>query len=185
MGILDNLKKNLKDQLETNVSIVVKGLERFGAGPQASASQAVNASFCPECGTRVEAGGGFCPSCGAAVSVQSGTEAVSSSPTPPPPPIPLNPALAEHRRTTIFDFILYEKKVDREGNYISSGKFVVEGVFSFRTGTELSFYDPEDAQSKIMLTLNKRPPELERGQKATVYFHCEGHERILDELVLK
>jgi len=170
MGIIDKLK----NQLETNVSNMMKGLEQFGEEPQEQSG----GSFCPECGTRIEAGGRFCPSCGTAVTVQSVPEAVPSNPTQPP--VPLNPALAEHRRTTIFDFNLADRK-DR----IKTGKFVVEGVFGHRMGTDLFFKDPEDEQSGIRVILNQRPPELEREQRATVYFHCEGINRILDELVIK
>jgi uncharacterized Zn finger protein (UPF0148 family) len=65
MGILDDLVKNLKSQVETGVS------NMFGISQQEETPQAVNGSFCSQCGTRVEAGGKFCPSCGAAIPVQS------------------------------------------------------------------------------------------------------------------
>jgi len=186
MGIFDNVK-NLKDKLEANVSNMMKGMDQFGEEPQEqtgfsqmnAASQA-GGSFCPECGTRVEAGGRFCPSCGTAVPVQSVPEAASSK--PPQSSVPLNPALAEHQRTTIFDFILADSK-----ERIETGKFVVEGVFSFRLNTTMTFKDPEDEQSRIRLTINQRPPEIEEGQKATIYFHCEdciGDIKNLDALVL-
>jgi hypothetical protein len=183
MGIFDNVK-NLKDKLEANVSNMMKGMDQFGEEPQEqtgfsqmnAASQA-GGSFCPECGTRVEAGGRFCPSCGTAVPVQSVPEAASSK--PPQSSIPLNPALTEHQRTTIFDFNLADKK-----ETIETGKFVVEGVFSYRVDTTMTFKDPEDEQSIIRLTINQRPPKIEKEQKATIYFHCEDRMKNIDELVL-
>jgi len=183
MGIFDNLKS----QLGANISNMMKGMDQFGEDPQeqtgfsqTNAASQAGGSFCPECGARVEAGGRFCPSCGTAVPVQSVPEAVSSK--PPQSSIPLNPALAGHRRTTIFDFILADNK-----ERIETGKFVVEGVFSSRLNTSMTFRDPEDKQSILILNISQRPPELEEGQKVTVYFHCEnciGHIKNLDELVL-
>jgi hypothetical protein len=173
MGIFDNVVKNLKDQLETNVSnVMAKGLEKLGVAlpPQASASKAVNSFFFPQCGSRVEAGGNFCTSCGTAVANRSVPDAAS-----------LSPALAEYQQFTIFDFKLAEKK-----EKIRTGKFVVEGLFYSRKDTTVIFVDPEDLETTINFTLNQRPPQLGQGQKATVYFHCEGYfERFIDELVLK
>jgi hypothetical protein len=108
MGILDGVVKNLKNQVETNVSNMFKGMSQqkeepeqpavfqtnTATEPQASAPQAVNASFCPQCGTRVEAGGRFCPSCGTAIAVPPLPAQPASQAAPPPPPAPENPAPA-------------------------------------------------------------------------------------------
>jgi len=113
MGILDDVVKNLNNQVKTNVSNMFKGPGReetspvrpeviqTNTAPQPSASQAVNGFFCPECGTHVEAGGRFCPSCGTAMPDQSVPEAVSPNPMPPQPPIPLNPAPADESSRSI------------------------------------------------------------------------------------
>jgi hypothetical protein len=198
MGILDDVVKNIKGQLETNVSSMLKGLGQQGAlppvqpsrfktntnftSPQAYTSQTVNGSFCPECGTHIEAGGRFCPSCGTAVTNLSFPEVASSNPMPPQSPVPLNIALTEYQQTTIFDFKLTIKKDSR-----TAGKFVVEGLFLSRSGTDIFFVDPEDETSRIRFTLTQRPPKLDEGQKVTVYFHSDGTylQYTIDELVFK
>ena len=135
-------------------------------------------AFCDQCGAELESGVRFCDSCGAECVTGTG---VASAPIPvkskqadPVPAKSIQPeSKADYQHTTIFDLALMtNKKIDIQG------KFMAEAVFRRVSGTTITFRDLELGDTEMEFNLNSRPPQLERGQKATIYFHRDPSEEV-------